>query len=465
MFLGRIKQFIRTSIWRSTLVFTLIMLVVSAGLLLTIQRMQQIEQQRAVHDRIVDGVRAFTDLALQPDMTQSQFVADLGRRADSNSENVIVLKTADQAIYGNLSHWPGSVPLFPETSSFLVAVSSFSGRGDLVQVIASQVPTHFGAMVIGVFVPNTVDAQESNIILVLVALALLSLLVGYFYNRQVLARLSDINTRLRMIESGQLDIRLPISSRGDEYDNISLHINEMLSALAQQVDAVSAVTDNIAHDLRTPLGRIRLALEDIADEYPDQRILQTLEGVDQLIHTFNAMLELSRLEKGVVNLEDSCVDLSTICADAAELAEVLLGEQQTMELNISEGIKITGNAHLLFQAIYNLLENAIHYSGPESTIKLTLALLPAHTAQTLSRVVLTVSDDGPGIPPDQYEHVFERLVRLDKSRSTQGFGMGLPVVRAVVRRHHGMIVLSSTAHPKEGKSGPGLTVTIYFRDC
>ena len=430
------------------------MLLVSGGLLFSMLRIQHVEQKRAVYNRIAAGVQAFSDLALHSDMTKEQFIVDLERRADSSSENVIVLKIDDQ-VYGNLSHWPDNVTHFPNISSFPVAVSSFSGRGDLIKVVASQVQTPYGPMVIGVFVPNSIGTQESSIIAGLAGLALLSLLVGYFYNRQVLARLSDINTRLRMVESGRLDIRLPISPRGDEYDTISLHINEMLHTLSLQVDAISAVTDNIAHDLRTPLGRIRLALEDMSREYDDPRFIQTQENVDQLIHTFNAMLELSRLEKGALNLEDSTVDLSAICTDAAELAEALLDEGQTLELAVPEDITITGNAHLLFQAIYNLLENAIQYSGEHATVCLTLAL---SSADETEHVILTVSDNGIGIPKDKYDHAFERLARLDNSRTTQGFGMGLPVVRAVVRHHHGTITLSPTQI--DGGTERGLTVTI-----
>ncbi len=449
------KPFIRTSVWRSTLVFTLIMSLVFGGLLLTVFRVQSITQEQAVKQQVMAGVQAFTELALTADITEETFISHLENRAHSTSENIIALKTADDELYGNLTQWPTDVVSFPETSRFLVAVSAFNGLGDLSYVVASQIQTAFGQVVIGVFEPSAVAPQTQGLIAGCVGLVVSLLLVGYLYNRRLLARLYEINDGLGLIAKGQLGIRLPVSSRGDDYDLISSRINEMVQTLADQVDAISAATDNIAHDLRTPLGRIRLALEDMTKEYDDNRLLQTIENVDQLIMTFNAMLELSRLEGGVMTMEEVSVDLSVICNDAAELVEALLAEQQTLQLDIADNVLVTGNSHLLFRVVYNLLENAIRYSGEQAEIRLYL-----RAAEDQGQAVLIVSDNGPGIPKDQYDNAFKRLTRLDNSRTTAGFGMGLPVVRAVVQHYGGTVTLSSTEQNVEGERG--LTVTIHF---
>ncbi len=452
---GQNKPFIRTSIWRSTLVFTLIMSLVFGGLLVTVFRVQNIMREQAVQQQVMVGVQAFTELALISDMTDEQFISHLENRAHATSENIIALKTADDELYGNLTQWPADVASFPDTSRFLVAVSAFDGLGDLSYVVASKIQTEFGRVVIGVFEPSTVAPQTQGLIASCVGLVLSLLLVGYLYNRRLLARLYEINDALGLIAKGQLSVRLPVSTRKDDYDLISARINEMVQTLADQVDAISAATDNIAHDLRTPLGRIRLALEDMTKEYDDHRLLQTIENVDQLIMTFNAMLELSRLEGGVMAMEEASVNLSVICADAAELVEALLTEHQCLQLDIADEVMVTGNSHLLFRVVYNLLENAIRYSGEWAEIRLHL-----QAAEVQGHAVLIVSDNGPGIPKDQYENAFKRLTRLDNSRTTAGFGMGLPVVRAVVQHHGGTVSLSSTEKDAEGERG--LTVTIHF---
>jgi signal transduction histidine kinase len=214
------------------------------------------------------------------------------------------------------------------------------------------------------------------------------------------------------------------------------------------------VTDNVAHDLRRPLSRVRNLLDVTAIEARDtpeyrEAITRAIADLDEIIRTFNALIEIAQAESGSFRGEWGPVDLSAIAAEMGELYGDLAEDQdRSLKMAVQPGLRVTGNRHLLAQAIGNLLDNALKFTPPGSALRLEVS-------GEGERVQVVVSDHGPGIPAGQREHVLKRFVRLDAARSTPGSGLGLSLVVAVARWHDAALTLSDAQ--------PGLTVSLEFR--
>lgn len=282
----------------------------------------------------------------------------------------------------------------------------------------------------------------------------LALIGGSFMGHHVLHRINTIGKTANAIVSGNLAQRIPVTPRNDEFDRLSRVLNTMLERIEHLMQGMREVTDNLAHDLRTPLNRIRNRLEasqyepDTRTDYP-QLIQDTIQEVDDLIRTFNALLSIAQMESGVQRDAWATVDLSALINGLAELYSVV-AEEQGLSLNhqAAPNLQIRGDRQLLAQAITNLLDNAVKYTPAGGTIALS-------AYQTDQHIEISVADNGPGIPAEQYEQVFQRFTRLDNARSTPGNGLGLSLVKAVADRHGAEIRLENNQ--------PGLRAVLRFK--
>lgn len=276
---------------------------------------------------------------------------------------------------------------------------------------------------------------------------LLGVAGGLMMSRSTVRRIEAINETSREIIQGDLSRRIPSEGTGDDFDQLTENLNSMLDQIEMLMDGVRHVTDNIAHDLKTPLTRLRNRLEAInMQENPATADVEVaIAEADSLLVTFNALLRIARIEAGHRMAEFENVRLSQLIHDVIELYEPLAHEkQQSVSARIEEGVDVRGDRDLLFQAVANLVDNAIKYTPENGRIEIFL-----ERDDAMARV--SIRDDGPGIPPAERERVFARFVRLESSRNAPGNGLGLSLVAAVVKLHRANIFL-------EGENG--LTVTL-----
>ncbi len=281
-------------------------------------------------------------------------------------------------------------------------------------------------------------------------------LIWFFVGRRALKRIDGVTDASRRIMAGDLSGRLPVSGAGDEFDRLSENLNAMLARIAALNEGLKQVSDNIAHDLKTPLTRLRNRAEAaLSGKKKTVEFRDALEGTiseaDQLIRTFNAILMISRLEAGYSAEPTENIDLNAILADVVELYEPVAEEASVaLAVKTPGPLPIKGNRELLGQALSNILDNAIKYSAggsgsPRAELKLE---------RSGEEILLSVGDSGPGIAPEDRERATERFVRLEESRSQPGSGLGLALAKAVMRFHGGRLELSG--------NDQGLIVTMAF---
>jgi signal transduction histidine kinase len=282
---------------------------------------------------------------------------------------------------------------------------------------------------------------------------ILGLLGGVLMSRSILSRIDLINRTSREIMRGDLTRRMPLNNTSDEFDQLAQNLNDMLDQIEQLMAGIRQVSDNIAHDLRTPLNRLRTRIEVTLIEKPDlssyrKALEQTIAEADELLKTFNALLTIAQAEAGSSRGDFREVDLHTLARDVADLYEPLAEEKGLgFDIRLHPVPTVLGNRHLLAQALANLLDNAIKYTLPGG--KIVLELRTEGGAPMIS-----VSDDGPGIPREERARVLERFYRLEMSRCTPGSGLGLSLAAAVAKLHKAGLVLRDNM--------PGLSVLLVF---
>ncbi|MCP5433188.1 MAG: HAMP domain-containing protein [Alphaproteobacteria bacterium] len=267
---------------------------------------------------------------------------------------------------------------------------------------------------------------------------------GVVTSRRMMQRLEAITRTSRNIIAGDLTQRVRLKGAGDEIDQLADNLNAMLDQIERLMMGMREVADNIAHDLKTPLTRLRNRIEGAliapagrADHA--SALERALEETDQILKTFNALLSIARLEAGAIATRAEPLDLKDVAGGVIELYEPFAEERQVrLVLDAASPARMRGHSELLSQALANLVDNAIKFSPAGGTIRVRVARRAEPPA-----VEISVADDGPGIPAADRERVLSRFVRLEASRNTPGSGLGLSLVSAVVHLHEGRLELEA----------------------
>ena len=377
---------------------------------------------------------------------------------DPDGSAVYLFATPDrQPLAGNLSPWPDATPAADGWLDFEFKDQRSGGR--VFQARARVFVLQDGLHLLVGRDTRELKATQSLITRALlwgVAITLaLALLGGVFMSRAMLRRIELINQTSRNIMGGDLSQRIPIRGSGDELDQLAGNLNSMIDEIERLMNGIRHVSDNIAHDLRTPLTRLRNRLEQLQINLEggsphQEQVEQSITDADQLLTTFAALLRIARIEAGGHTAKFTTVDLDALVHDAAELYEALAEEKQLrFSTQTDAGVVVDGDRDLLFQALTNLLDNAIKYTPAGGEVSLELKRIDISAGISAD---ITVSDTGTGIPEAERDKVGQRFYRLESSRSTPGNGLGLSLVKAVAKLHRAELLLEDNA--------PGLKATL-----
>ena len=300
-------------------------------------------------------------------------------------------------------------------------------------------------------------AGQWSIALVIV----LGLAGGFFVARRVLRRIDAMTETSRTIMAGDLSGRLPTAGSDDEIDRLAVNLNVMLERIEALMRGFKEVSDNIAHDLKTPLTRLRNRAEEALRSGKDEgdyrtALESTIDESDELIRTFNALLMIARAESGQASTPMIEFDAAEVARGVGELYDPLADQKGlALKIETAPNLAVRGNRELVTQALANLVDNAIKYARPQDAESNGAAVdLLIEAGSEGDRIRLSVSDRGPGVPEGDRERAVQRFVRLEQSRSEPGSGLGLSLASAVAHLHGGELRLED--------NDPGLTATLVL---
>lgn len=447
------RQMAHTSVFRLAATYVAAFLVAGAvivaivfwqaGALLTRQVLQTLVAEA---DRFEAMAKAGGSTAL---------AAAVAEKSRSPNTGLYLLIDADnRKLAGNLNRWPPELSASPEGGLFRYDAGEARLGERLAAGLAVRLPDSL-RLLVGRDIEaerRFVDGVQRLVLIGSAVLAGLGIAGGLLASRALLVRVSDMTLASEQIMSGEFSRRIPVTGSDDELDRLAHRLNAMLDRIEQLMAGLREVSDNIAHDLKTPLNRMRnraeACLRDAGGEaaYRDG-LERCIEDADDLIKTFNALLLIAKLEAGSVEDSLDTFDLEHMLRDVAELYRPLTEESGLgLTLHESGPLAFHGNRQLLSQAVANLVDNAIKHGRGNRRTAGTAAPEPApgieiRLARTPAGVDITVSDRGVGIPAPDRRRVLERFVRLETSRTQPGTGLGLSLVAAVARLHGGSVRL------------------------
>jgi signal transduction histidine kinase len=436
----------RTTTFKLTLVYLAVFALFAAFLL----GYFALNTRRLITEQINDTVNAeITGLSEQyriGGIRRLVEVIDARARRPGSSLYLVTTFNGD-ALAGNVSSLaPGilDTPGWNETTYRRLEESDNSEHQALVRVF--QLPGGFRLLV-----GRDLDERERLYHIVVSAgrwsiaiVVVLGILGGLFITRRVLRRVDAMTETTRTIMAGELGGRLPVAGTGDELDRLAENLNEMLERIEALMAGLKEVSDNIAHDLKTPLTRLHNRAEEalrLAKGETEYRaaLEQTIEESEDLIRTFDALLMIARAESGHARDNMAEFDAAEIARDIGELYEPVAEEKGiALKIEAEAPAPVRGNRELVSQALANLVDNAIKYAGPDGhAVNGESAQVVVRALNDGDHILLTVDDKGPGIPAADRSRVVERFVRLEQSRSRPGSGLGLSLAAAVARLHGG----------------------------
>lgn len=448
-------RILRSAALSGALWITLIALL-TTGLALTVQYVQTASLLEARSRALVEDEAA--SLIARYRAAGPEGVAQAIRREGEvpriNEFFYLLATPGGRPLVGNLAEWPGEVDA-PGYHQFATEVFSTGApaRERLVEARAIMLPEGFRLLVGNLSDERLVlrGRYLSALVWSLLATGLLGLALGFWYSRRGLSFLSIASASGERFLQGRLQERLPITRRGDEYDRLAVTINRTYEEIERLIGSLRAATDGLAHDLKTPITRIRAQLELAemrgakADELHDV-IAECRDDLDAILQLINDVLELARAE-ATADLGREDVRLDEIVQEAVELFEPVAEDHGVTITARLASASLTGSRSLLARMTTNLLDNAIKYSPTGGMILVELSI-------ETEAISLIIADQGPGISAPEIETALRRFSRLDASRSQPGSGLGLSIVAAAARAHHAKLSLIDNE--------PGLRACIRF---
>jgi signal transduction histidine kinase len=401
----------------------------------------------AVSERLTNHFETRGIAALQQEVEQL-----LTDGIDQDTEVYLLLKPNGQKIVGNLSEWTSSKLPPDRLTDQRVTRDS---RPSISRLLPREL-SNGSKLVVGRDMQD-IREIEQLVFRALVVGGVLAVLLAIggavLFRRQLERRIAAIRRTVLEIEAGDLSRRIPVSDADDEFTRLNRDLNHMLDQIQHLMDGVRDVSNAIAHDLRTPLGRIRSLLEDAlrpgtTRERLSKRASAAIHGIDELIIVFDKLLQIAEAESGTRRQSFRPVALKEIITNVVELYDAT-AEAKGIRLSTEvEGEPTAlGDKDLLASATANLVDNALKYAGSSATVQV-------RATQGRDTVSIVVQDDGPGIPSEERSKVVTRFYRVDRSRSFPGNGLGLPIVSAISHLHSGTLSL--------GDAGPGLIARIVL---
>lgn len=451
----RLLSLLRTQAFRIVLIYVL-MFAISVSAIVAFTYWNTARALNSQTDQIIEA--EITGLGEQYQRQGLRGLTDviIGRSVRGSQGLYLLADALHRPIAGNLDAWPA---VQAQPSSFV--------EFDYERRTGGQLETRFArgkvfALVGGFKLLVARDVHERYLIQRLftttlpwtvVLMLLVGLAGGVILSRNMLARLDTINRTSREIMAGDLSRRVPVHQTKDEFDTLSSNLNLMLDRIERLMKGMREVTDSVAHDLRSPLNRLRNRLDALqrhytAEDATAQEIEAAIAETDHLIATFNALLLIAEADAGTVREAMTTVDLSQVAEDVTELYGPL-AEEKGVALTFRHAgtVPVQGNRRLISQAAANLLDNAIKYTPSGGGVSLT-------AIETLNGPEFRVADTGPGIAAPDRARVVERFVRLEESRNSPGTGLGLSLVAAVARMHNALLLLED--------NHPGLRAVLRF---
>ena len=299
------------------------------------------------------------------------------------------------------------------------------------------------------------EHYRDTIMAVTGAMILIGLAGGAWLAFRALRPVRDITEATRsIVATGNINARVPESGRGDELDDLTKLFNQMLARIASLITGMRDALDNVAHDLRTPLTRLRgvaeMALRDnLVSERERDALASCIEESDRMLALLNSLMDIAEAENGAMRLHVESVDVSSLIQESVDLYEFIAEEKNiSIAVDCPAEVRFTGDRARMRQVIANLLDNAIKYTGLSGHVWI-------NASQQNAEVAISVRDDGCGILPEEKPRIWDRLHRGDRSRSQPGLGLGLSLVRAIVEAHRGRVDV-------QGAPGQGSVFTVHF---
>lgn len=387
---------------------------------------------------------------------RDETAASIKNILEKDDDKTLVLMFIDRnwkVLAGNLDRWPGGKTDIDTWIKFPVTNENGIPTSSKAIAMNTSLPGGY-ILLVGRKMNNIEHVREIIVEVLYICFGLMFAMAavgGMLLSYTIYRRIDVVNQTFRRVAAGALNTRINVIGIGDEFDHMALHLNQTLNRICELIDGVRDISYNVAHDLRTPLNRLRNRLESIilsdADKQQvNEQVRGSLVEIDSLVATFNSILRIAQAEIGAGIEQFSEFNISEAMTDVVDLY-ILVAEEKSQVLTseIADGITIKGDRHLITQMVANIIDNAIKYTPKAGNIKVSLADSDGYVA-------LRVADSGIGIPEAFYGKVTEKFFRLEQSRSSPGNGLGLSLVGAAVKLHKGELSFADNK--------PGLIVTI-----